>query len=127
MSNFLSVKSAGGTSLSGSSSSFHKLDNQKRGDLSFDVKIKSLEISASKLVEESCVARDNQNMQVAVDKAKEAATIEKHILRLREQAGLGDSLNAEVHLSVLLNLALQYQSSGNLNEAISVYQEVIRL
>ena len=50
-------------------------------------KIKGLEKKVNELIEESCFASGRGEVKMALDRAKEASTKERSLIRLREQAG----------------------------------------
>ena len=57
-----------------------------------------------------------------MDRAKEASTKERSLIRLREQAGLSESHNLDLTFSVLFNLANQYAANDMYTEALNTYQ-----
>ena len=57
-----------------------------------------------------------------MDRAKEASSKERSLIRLREQAGLSDSHNLDLTFSVLFNLANQYAANEMYTEALNTYQ-----
>jgi intraflagellar transport protein 88 len=59
---------------------------------------------------------------LALDRAKEASSKERSLIRLREQAGLSDSHNLDLTFSVLFNLANQYAANEMYTEALNTYQ-----
>lgn len=48
------------------------------------------------LVDESCIAASKKNFPLALEKAKEASAKERNLIRLQEQAGLGDTHNIDL-------------------------------
>ena len=63
-------------------------------------------------------------MKLSLDRAKEASTKERSLIRLREQAGLSESHNLDLTFSVLFNLANQYAANDMYTEALNTYQVV---
>jgi len=63
-------------------------------------KIKRTEQKITGLVEESCIANSRGDMRTALDRAKEASTKERSLIRIQEQAGLSDLHNLELTYSV---------------------------
>ncbi len=61
-----------------------------------------------------------------MDRAKEASTKERSLIRLREQAGLSESHNLDLTFSVLFNLANQYAASEMYSEALNTYQVITK-
>ncbi|XP_023332128.1 intraflagellar transport protein 88 homolog [Eurytemora carolleeae] len=84
-------------------------------------KIKVLERKISLLVEESCMAASRRENKIALDRAKDASAKERSLIRLREQAGLADSLH-----NVLFNLATQYENNDMFTEALNTYQVITK-
>lgn len=63
-------------------------------------KIKKLERRITELIDESCLAASRQQLRQALDKAKEASSKERSLIRLQEQAGLSDTHNLDLTFSV---------------------------
>lgn len=63
-------------------------------------KIKSLERRVMGLIEESCLAASRGEIRLALDRAKEASSKERSLIRQREQAGLSDGHNLDLTFSV---------------------------
>lgn len=105
----------------GSGGSPAGLDGSRK-DESPEEKIKSLEKKVNELIEESCFANNRGEVKMALDRAKEASTKERSLIRLREQAGLSDSHNLDLTFSVLFNLANQYAANDMYTEALNTYQ-----
>ncbi|XP_050362517.1 intraflagellar transport protein 88 homolog [Nymphalis io] len=111
--------------------------DEKKED-SIEDKIKHMESKIMTLVEESCVlsARPNseeetdtqrdQNLSQALAKAQEASTLERQLIRMQEQANLGDSHNLDLTFAVLCNLADQYALNEMYTEALNTYQLLTR-
>ena len=59
-------------------------------------KIRQLEVLTMDLIEESCLASCRNDGRLALDKAKEASTKERTLIRQRDQAGLSDQHNMEL-------------------------------
>ncbi len=68
------------------------------------------------------MANSRGDVKIALDRAKEASTKERSLIRLREQAGLSDSHNLDLTFTVLFNLANQYSSNEMYTEALNTYQ-----
>lgn len=52
------------------------------------------------LIEESCIAASRGEIRLALDRAKEASSKERSLIRQREQAGLSDGHNLDLTFSV---------------------------
>ena len=89
-------------------------------------KIKVLEKKVNELIEESCFAAGRGELKLALDRAKEASSKERSLIRLREQAGMSDSHNLDLTFSVLFNLANQYAANEMYTEALNTYQVITK-
>lgn len=78
------------------------------------------------LVEESCVANAEGNTRKALSKAKEASNKERSLIRMQEQAGLGEHHNMDLTYSVLFTLANQYAVNELYTEALNTYQLITK-
>merc|ERR1719281_352646 len=85
-----------------------------------------MEKEIHRLVEESAVARQQGDLQGALEKAKEAGKRERQLCRLREQQSLLDQLNVDLTYAVCLNLAIQHQANDNDNEALTIYTQIVK-
>lgn len=65
-------------------------------------KIKNGERKIMELIESSAEAASENNMRVALERAREASSREKVLIRLQEQAGLSDSHNLDLTFAVSL-------------------------
>ena len=74
------------------------------------------------MIEESCFANSRGDVKLSLDRAKEASTKERSLIRLREQANLSESHNLDLTFSVLFNLANQYAANDMYTEALNTYQ-----
>ncbi|XP_015111353.1 intraflagellar transport protein 88 homolog [Diachasma alloeum] len=89
-------------------------------------KIKSAERKIMDLIESSAEAAVGENVRVALERARDASSRERVLIRLQEQAGLSDSHNVDLTLAVLFNLATQYTNNEMYTEAIATYQAITR-
>ena len=89
-------------------------------------KIKVTERKIMDLIESSVQAAYENNMRVALERAREASSRERALIRLQEQAGLSDSHNVDLTFAVIFNLATQYTNNNMLTEAIATYQAITR-
>ncbi|KAH9525201.1 Intraflagellar transport protein 88 [Bulinus truncatus] len=89
-------------------------------------KIRHLEKKVNELIEESCLANSRGELQLALDKAKEAGRKERVLVRQREQLSKGDQINLDLTYSVLFNLANQYVANEMYHEAINTYQVIVK-
>uniref|UniRef100_A0A8C6LG96 Intraflagellar transport 88 n=1 Tax=Nothobranchius furzeri TaxID=105023 RepID=A0A8C6LG96_NOTFU len=89
-------------------------------------KLKLLEKKINTLIEESCMAQSTGNLQLALDKAKEAHREERALVKQREQSGSADHINLDLTYSVQLNLANQYEKNEMHPEALSSYKAIVK-
>ncbi|XP_039511732.1 intraflagellar transport protein 88 homolog isoform X8 [Pimephales promelas] len=89
-------------------------------------KIKILEKKVNDLIEESCLAHAHGDLQLSLEKAKEAGRKERALVRQREQTGTADHINLDLTYSVLFNLANQYASNDMYTEALNTYQVIVK-
>ncbi|XP_059060211.1 intraflagellar transport protein 88 homolog [Achroia grisella] len=105
---------------------------------SVEDRIKQVEAKIMTLVEESCMLSvrpdpdDDSNIKrdfdlgQALAKAQEASTLERQLIRMQEQANLGDTHNLDLTFAVLCNLAGQYALNEMYTEALNTYQLLTR-
>ncbi|XP_042866439.1 intraflagellar transport protein 88 homolog isoform X1 [Penaeus japonicus] len=124
-----------GTGYTSQSNVFDPLNQASKGpapalisktDESPEEKIKSLERRVMGLIEESCMAASRGEIRLALDRAKEASSKERSLIRQREQAGLSDGHNLDLTFSVLFNLANQYAANDMYTEALNTYQVITK-
>ncbi|XP_050461871.1 intraflagellar transport protein 88 homolog isoform X2 [Cataglyphis hispanica] len=89
-------------------------------------KIKASEKKIMGLIESSAEAASENNMRIALERAREASSRERALIRLQEQAGLSDNHNIDLTFAVLFNLAVQYTNNEMYTEAIATYQAITR-
>ncbi|KAG7305413.1 hypothetical protein JYU34_009482 [Plutella xylostella] len=98
-------------------------------------KVRQTEARIMALVEEACVLsapaaqdapRGEHDRAKALSKAQEASTLERQLIRMQEQANLGDSHNLDLTFAVLCNLAGQYALNEMYTEALNTYQLLTR-
>ncbi|CAB1328871.1 unnamed protein product [Coregonus sp. 'balchen'] len=91
-----------------------------------DEKVKILEKKVNDLIEESCLAHGRGDLQLSLDRAKEAGRKERALVRQREQSGNADHINLDLTYSVLFNLATQYANNDMYAEALNTYQVIVK-
>ncbi|XP_060682696.1 intraflagellar transport protein 88 homolog isoform X2 [Hemiscyllium ocellatum] len=89
-------------------------------------KVKNLEKIVNELIEESCIANRCGDLQLALEKAKEAGRKERILVRQREQTASSDHINLDLTYSVLFNLASQYAVNDMYAEALNTYQVIVK-
>ncbi|XP_041114746.1 intraflagellar transport protein 88 homolog isoform X5 [Polyodon spathula] len=89
-------------------------------------KIKQLEKKVNQLIEDSCIAHSNGDLQLSLEKAKEAGRKERFLVRQREQTASADHINLDLTYSVLFNLANRYADNEMFAEALNTYQVIVK-
>ncbi|KAG7213803.1 hypothetical protein KM043_003020 [Ampulex compressa] len=89
-------------------------------------KVKIAEQKIMELIETSVAAACENNSRIALERAREASSRERALIRLQEQAGLSDNHNIDLTFAVLFNLATQYTNNEMYTEAIATYQAITR-
>ncbi|XP_026326513.1 intraflagellar transport protein 88 homolog isoform X2 [Hyposmocoma kahamanoa] len=128
------VRAAGYTSASRDTPS-----REEKKEDSVEDRVKQMELRIMALVEESCMlssrpdpdddssaAKKEYDLGQALAKAQEASTLERQLIRMQEQANLGDSHNLDLTFAVLCNLAGQYAVNEMYTEALNTYQLLTR-
>ena len=85
---------------------------EEKKDKSEEENFKEMEEEVHRLLEQSATAKVKKNANEGLTKAKEAATKEKKIRQLREQAGCLDQVNIDLTFYVFYNLANMYHYNG---------------
>ncbi|KAJ8724951.1 hypothetical protein PYW07_015909 [Mythimna separata] len=105
---------------------------------SIEERVKQMEARIMTLVEESCMlsARTDPDDETApkkdidlgqaLAKAQEASALERQLIRMQEQANVGDTHNLDLTFAVLCNLAGQYALNEMYTEALNTYQLLTR-
>ncbi|KAM3968299.1 intraflagellar transport protein 88-like protein nompB [Aphomia sociella] len=105
---------------------------------SVEDRIKQVESRIMALVEESCMlsarpdpdddsnTKRDYDLGQALAKAQEASALERQLIRMQEQANLGDTHNLDLTFAVLCNLAGQYAINEMYTEALNTYQLLTR-
>ena len=85
-----------------------------------------MEKKVNALIEESTLAAVDGNLQLALEKAKEAGKRERALSKQREQANLADQINLDLTYCVLFNLANQYHANKMHQEALNTYAVIVK-
>jgi intraflagellar transport protein 88 len=88
--------------------------------------IKQLEKKVIELLEESAFANSKGNLQLALDRGKEAGRKERLLCKQREQNSLSEQINLDLTYSVLFNLAVQYEANEMYVEATNTYLVIVK-
>ena len=91
-------------------------------------KAKVLEKQVNSLLEESAAAKVAQppDFALAVEKAKQAGKKENFLNKHREKHNLGDHINMDLTYAVCFNLADAYHKHGQVKEALSAYNVLVK-
>ncbi|KAJ8255820.1 hypothetical protein COCON_G00196840 [Conger conger] len=128
------VRAAGYSSAMARGSAFDPLGQSKgpappleiKNEDTPEEKMKILERKVNDLIEESCMAHGHGDLQLSLEKAKEAGRKERALVRQREQTGTADTINLDLTYSVLFNLANQYANNDMYPEALNTYQVIVK-
>ncbi|KAJ8253448.1 hypothetical protein GJAV_G00213070 [Gymnothorax javanicus] len=128
------VRAAGYSSAMARGSAFDPLGQSKgpapplemKNEDTPEEKMKMLERKVNDLIEESCMAHGRGDLQLSLEKAKEAGRKERALVRQREQTGTADTINLDLTYSVLFNLANQYANNDMYPEALNTYQVIVK-
>jgi len=99
---------------------------EKKTELSAEEQLREMEKEIHRLVELSAMTREQGKIREALDKAKEAGKKERQLCRRRENQQLLDQLNVDLTYAVCLNLAIQHQANDNDQEALTIYQQIVK-
>lgn len=104
------------------------IDPKKLTDLT-EEKYKSLEAKIQTLLEESILestARPTPNLSSALNKAKETSSLDRTLLRLRDQNNSSSYHNFDLTFSVMFNLANVYAKNRMHAEALNTYAQMTK-
>ncbi|TRY89780.1 hypothetical protein DNTS_000017 [Danionella cerebrum] len=127
------VRAAGYTSSISRGTAFDPLGQSKgpappletKNEDTPEEKIKILEKKVNDLIEESCLAHARGDLQLSLEKAKEAGRKERALVRQREQTGTADHINLDLTYSVRrlkVNMANIYFKQKNYTKAVKFYR-----
>ncbi|KAL0224471.1 hypothetical protein P9112_003861 [Eukaryota sp. TZLM1-RC] len=77
------------------------------------------------LIYESAKLTESSDHLKALEKAKEAAKLERSLSQSKERVGQGDSVNIDLTYTVLFNLANCYEKAELYHEALQTYNQII--
>ena len=87
---------------------------------------KEMEEEVHRLLEDSAKCKLKKELTEALAKAKEAASKEKKIRQLRENAGTLDQVNIDLTFYVFYNLANMYHANGLYQESLNSYTIILK-
>jgi intraflagellar transport protein 88 len=86
----------------------------------------ALEERVHQLLEEAASRAASGDTSGGVDAAREAARREQRLSAMLEQAGQGDQISLDLKFGVSLGLAAAYEANQQYNDALAVYNQVLR-
>ncbi|ESO03760.1 hypothetical protein HELRODRAFT_79910 [Helobdella robusta] len=90
-------------------------------------KVKDLERTINKLINESCMANSKRDYQIALEKAYEAERKEKLLVDLKKRLiPNNEQVNLDLNYAVKFNLANQQAANNMDNEAIATFQSLVK-
>ena len=99
---------------------------EEKKEKSEEENFKDLEEEVHRLLEESARHKVDRQLNEALQKAKEAASKEKKIRQLRENAGTLDQVNIDLTFYVFYNLANMYHANGLHQESLNSYTIILK-
>lgn len=85
-----------------------------------------MEDEVHRLLEDSAKCKVEKKLTEALQKAKEAASKEKKIRQLRENAQTLDQVNIDLTFYVFYNLANMYHANGLHQESLNSYTIILK-
>jgi intraflagellar transport protein 88 len=98
----------------------------EKSDNSSEDKAKEMEKNVHRLIEASALAVVEKNMQLALEKAKEAGKAERALCKFRESHGLVEQINLDLTYAICFNLANAYYHNKMYDDAINTYQLIVK-
>ena len=99
---------------------------EKEKEKSEEENFKEMEEEVHRLLEESAKCKLDKNLNDALVKAKEAASKEKKIRQLRENAQTLDQVNIDLTFYVFYNLANMFHANGLHQESLNSYTIILK-
>lgn len=101
---------------------------QFKNENSIEAKLKALELTMNKLLEESILASSKGEIRLALDKAKDAVAKERLFTKQKEQnsENFSISVNNDLSFAIIFNLAIQFTKNEMYVDAINTYQSLIK-
>ncbi len=98
----------------------------KKPERTFEQECRDSEREVHKALEASAVHSAKGEFSLALDRAKEAAKLERALSKKREEHANGDQVNVELTFSVCLNLGQQYHNNKLYSDALNVYTSLVK-
>lgn len=99
---------------------------EKEKEKTEEENFKEMEEEVHRLLEESAKCKLEKNLNDALAKAKEAASKEKKIRQLRENAQTLDQVNIDLTFYVFYNLANMFHANGLHQESLNSYTIILK-
>lgn len=99
---------------------------EKEKEKTEEENFKEMEEEVHRLLEESAKCKLEKNLNDALTKAKEAASKEKKIRQLRENAQTLDQVNIDLTFYVFYNLANMFHANGLHQESLNSYTIILK-
>ena len=99
---------------------------EEKKEKSEEENFKEMEEEVHRLLEDSAKCKVEKNLTEALTKAKEAASKEKKIRQLRENAGTLDQVNIDLTFYVFYNLANMYHANSLHQESLNSYTIILK-
>jgi intraflagellar transport protein 88 len=99
---------------------------EEKKEKSEEENFKEMEEEVHRLLEDSALCKVKKSLTEALTKAKEAASKEKKIRQLRENAGTLDQVNIDLTFYVFYNLANMYHANGLHQESLNSYTIILK-
>jgi intraflagellar transport protein 88 len=98
----------------------------QKSENSHEDKAKDMEKGVHRLIEASAEAIVQKNLQLALEKAKEAGKSERALCKFRESHGLAEQINIDLTYAICLTLANAYYHNKMYEEALNTYQLIVK-
>jgi intraflagellar transport protein 88 len=98
----------------------------QKSENSHEDKAKEMEKGVHRLIEASAEAVAQKNLQLALDKAKEAGKSERALCKFREGHGLSEQINVDLTYAICLTLANAYYHNKMYDDALNTYQLIVK-
>ncbi|QDZ17796.1 intraflagellar transport particle protein 88 [Chloropicon primus] len=98
----------------------------KKPEQTFEQQCRNDEREVHKALEESAAMSAKGDYSLALERAKEAAKLERNLSKKREEQSSGDQINMDLTFSVCLNLGQEYHNNKLYSDALNVYSSLAK-
>ena len=98
----------------------------KKPEQTFEQQCRTDEREVHRALEESASLSAKGDNSMALERAKEAAKLERALLKKREEHSSGDQINLDLTFSVCLNLGQEYHNNKLYSDALNVYTSLAK-